>query len=164
VYQHTPASSVQLSWHHRSVCPLGLGSTFETTNESRCRLNHSCRSNKKIHFCSLYFLPARSRTRVIATGRCHFLLQHGRNPHAARSPDPRDKKILIFFLAFLHYLFLHTATINNNGTETSKHSSPLQFKRQAFDTSRMGNMCFELQGSGWEIPRAAMPAEGLEEE
>jgi hypothetical protein len=32
--------------------------------------------------------PNRSRTRDRATVRCHFLVQHGRNPHPARSSDP----------------------------------------------------------------------------
>jgi hypothetical protein len=39
-------------------------------------------------------------------------------------PDPlirAIKKIINFLPAFLHKLFLHAATINNNGTQTSKH-------------------------------------------
>jgi hypothetical protein len=90
-------------------------------------------------------------------------------PHASqsvRSPDPSDKQIINFPPAFSYNLFLNTATINNNGTHTrsGKASPPLQFKRQAFDTSRIGNRFCGLQGSGEEVPGTAMLAEGLEEE
>jgi hypothetical protein len=123
---------------------------------------YSFNLHKNMYFCSLNGLRTHSRTQDVACGRCHILVQHGRNPRSnTQLPDPPWFLLPPFCITFLSTLQL---TINNNGTAINTTSSRILFKRQVVDIFGVGARSFGVQVSCKAVPGEGLSFEGMGEE